>query len=126
MRRSIAWQFRHTAGNESESGRGNERLERDPSHADRSLLVDDLDVALDQDPQEIAVTPELTQVERGPSFRGTNSQRRPFAGSGREGRTCQCVSIGEGDGCFRIQNRNFKMGPLKRKWAGRLGPAQDN
>ena len=84
---SIAWQFSNTAKNDRENNCRNQRLQRDPGHAERGLFVNYLDIALNQDPEQIAITPKLPEIERGPALGRTNPKRRravgPRHGSGR-------------------------------------------
>ena len=47
--------------------RGQHRLEDDPGSAERGLLVPDLHVAPDEEVEELAVVPQLAEVERPPA-----------------------------------------------------------
>src|SRR5439155_19042259 len=54
-------------GDDREDDHGAERLNDGPGDAKHGLLVANLDVAQGQDPQELAVLPQLLQVDRLPA-----------------------------------------------------------
>src|SRR5581483_8383119 len=72
---------RHTAGgqvselaeHDREHRRLEQRLQDHPRRPDRRLLVTDLHISPDEEVQELAVLPQLTEIERCPTSAGTEN-----------------------------------------------------
>ena len=69
--------FGELAEDEREDDHRQERLEDRPGDADRRLLVADLDVAPDERAEQLAVVPELADVEVRPAWAGLITVTRP-------------------------------------------------
>ena len=74
VRRAVAWKPRHSAEDDCENYRCDEGLHHHPSNPKRSLFVDKLDVALYQNPEQVAILPKFANVERCPAFCRSNAK----------------------------------------------------
>src|SRR6267143_1775916 len=95
MGNSVAWKLGDYARDHSQNDSGDERLKRDPRHAERGLFVSHLDIPLDQHPKEIAIIPKLAKIQRGPAFGRANTKGR-----------CQISSRRDSGGRWRFRERD--------------------
>ena len=75
---AIAGKPRHQSENNRQNYRGDERLQNYPGDPECGLLVEQPDVAFDQDPQQIAIVPKFAEVQSRPAAAGPDPDRRFF------------------------------------------------
>ena len=60
---------------QAEDEHGEQRLQHGPRHAERRLLVPDLDVTPDEEEQQLAIVPQLAKAQRRPAARGIDDRQ---------------------------------------------------
>ena len=82
-------------------------MERDPTEPEGRLFVEQLDIAIHQNPKEVAIPPKFANIERGPALCRPNAKSRLLILGAARKRRHRRFCFGDKDWRFDLQGINF-------------------